>query len=368
MVVAASSVRMDPDALARIEQLFQQQIEEHLHPGAALAVYRHGKPVLDLYAGIADKDSGRRVAQDTMFVLYSSTKPLAAASLYILWERGKLVWDDPVAKYWPEFSANGKAGVTVRHILTHQGGFPETPQDLTWDKFLDWDAVVRAMEGATPIYAPGTEIAYHSINFGWVIAELVRRIDGRSFDEFIRDELTAPLGMADTYVGLPGDQEHRVSRVHPMGDLPGDRLEFIADYNRPEVHQAVVPAACGIATARDLARFYAMMANGGALDGVTVLKPATVAEVTRLQVQGMDRTIGQYVRRALGFALGDERMGCSDEDGIATFGHGGAGTSVGWADPESGLAVAYITNGFQANETNNPRLAAVSRAVRDACR
>ena len=366
MVVAADSVQMEPKGLAGVEQLFGEQIQKGLHYGAALAVYRHGKPVLDLHGGLADSASGRPVDRDTMFVLYSSTKPLTAACLHILWQRGKLDWDDPVAKHWPEFAYNGKGGVTIRHVLTHQGGFPDTPRELTWDKWHDWHAVVRAMEQVTPIYKPGTVIAYHARNYGWVIGELVRRIDGRPFDQFLREEVTMPLGMNDTYVGLPTERLGQVSTIFAMEDC--DRPEMVSTYNRPAVHQAVQPAGGGIATARDLARFYAMLERGGALDGVRILKPETVAEVTKLQVEGIDHSLGNYVRRSLGMALGEERMGLSATVDIHSFGHGGAGTSVGWADPDAGLAVAYITNGFRANQSNNPRLAAISQAVRDACR
>ena len=141
----------------------------------------------------------------------------------------------------------------TKYILTHQGGFLETPKELNWDKWKDWDAVVSSMGATTPVHGPGTVIAYHSINFGWVIAELVRRKDGQSFSRFLREEMTHRLDMKDTDAGLPPSLEHRVSRVHPMEDTPRDRLEFISDYNRPKVYEAVIPAACGIATARDLA-------------------------------------------------------------------------------------------------------------------
>jgi len=363
MAIAAGSSQRDSQALGRVEDLFRQQIEQGVHPGAALAVYRHGEPVLDLWGGSADGTSGKPVAQDTMFVLYSSTKPLAAACLYILWERGKLGWDDPVAQHWPGFTKNGKAQVTIRHVLTHQGGFHETPEELTWDKWRDWDAVVRAMEEVAPEYEPGSVIAYHPRNFGWVIGELVRRIDGRPFGQFLCEEVTGPLGMNDTYVGLPPSLEGRVSRVHAMDDC--DRPGMVYPYNKPEVHQAVHPAGGGIATARDLARFYAMLGSGGTLDGVQILQPETVREVTQLQAEGVDRTLGRHVRRTLGMALGDERMGSSGAAITRTFGHGGAGTSVGWADPDCGLAMAYITNGFRADPSNQRRLAAVSQAVRD---
>ncbi len=365
MVVTASSVQMDPVALERVEGLFRRQIDEGVHPGAVLAVYRHGKQVIDLHGGLADAEAGKPVAADTLFVLYSSTKPLAAACLHILWERGKLGWDDKVADHWPGFAQNGKSQVTIRHILTHRGGFPDTPPELSWERWRDWDFVVQCMERAAPIYEPGKTIAYHPRNFGWVIGELVRRIDGRPIQDFVREEVTAPLGMHDTFVGLPPSLEDRVSKEHAMPDC--DRMAMVTTYNRPQVHQAVHPAGGGIATARDLARFYAMMVGGGCLDGTRILRPETIAEVTALQVEGMDHTLERRVRRSLGLSIADGRMGSPERMSAGTFGHGGAGTSVGWADPDLGLAVGFITNGFRAEASNTRRLSAVSQAVRDAC-
>ena len=365
MVAAADTVQMDPQALRGIEGLFQRQIENGQHPGAALAVYRYGKLVLDLYGGLADQSTGRPVTEDTLFVIFSSSKPLAAACLYILRDRGKVDWDEPVATYWPEFAQNGKSGVTVRHIMTHQGGFPTTPPELTWDKWGNWDTVVRAMEEATPVYEPGTVLAYHSRNFGWLCGELVRRIDGRPISQFLREEVTTPLGMNDTYLGLPPSLEGRVSKVHAMEDC--DQPDLVDIYNKPEVHQAGQPAGGVITTGRDLARFFAMMVGGGTLDGVQILKPETIKEVTKLQVQGADRINGNYVRLCLGMALGDPAMGLSRTVNIHTFGHAGAGTSEVWGDPDSGLAVAIIPNGFRGIPAFYARLAAFSQAVRSAC-
>jgi CubicO group peptidase (beta-lactamase class C family) len=130
MVVTKGRAQMNAEALRATEELFFKQIENRLHPGAAMAVYHHGELVLDLFGGVADAESGKPVVEDTLFVLYSCTKPLAAFGLYLLWERGKLGWDDPVAKYWPEFAKKGKDAVTVRHVMTHQAGFPKTPADL----------------------------------------------------------------------------------------------------------------------------------------------------------------------------------------------------------------------------------------------
>ncbi len=365
-LTAPETVGMDPRKLDELEQLFRGQIESGLHPGAGLAVYRYGKLVLDIHGGLADSSTGKTVGTDTMFVLFSSTKPLAAACMYILKERGKLDWDDPVARLWPEFAQHGKDAVTIRHILSHQGGFPETPADLPWSDWTEWEKVTQAMERAVPKFTPGTVMAYHPINYGWVIAELVRRADGRTFDRFIAEELAAPLRMGNTYVGLPNGLEDQVSHIHLMED-DADPNGYSSIFNEPQVHTAIVPGAGGVATAGDLARFYAMMERHGTLDGTVVLSQAVVAEAVTLQVEGTDASSNAFAQRSLGLALADERMGVSTGKPLNTFGHGGAGTSIGWADFDSGLAMGYITNGFRGNETNVPRLAAVSQAVRNVC-
>lgn len=365
-LTAPDSVSMDRTRLGQVEALFRKQIDEGLHPGAGLAVYRYGNLVLDINGGIANTDKAQPVTDETMFVLMSSTKPITAACLFILKDRGSLAWDDPVIKFWPEFGQHGKQDVTINHILTHRGGFPETPKTLPWKDWSDWGKVVRAMEEAVPSLPPGEVLAYHPINYGWVVAELVRRIDGRPFDQFLAQEVTGPLGMNNTYVGLPADLQDRVSKMHLMEE-DADANGYVPIFNRPEVHRSIVPGANGIASAGDLARFYALLERGGTLDGAKLFGDDTVKEATTLRVEGTDASLGLFAQRSFGLALGDERMGKSQGDPIRTFGHGGAGTSVGWADFETGLAVGYITNGFRASDANNPRLAAISQAIRDAC-
>ena len=365
-LTAPETVAMNPAGLENVTRVFHRQIGEGLHPGAGLAVYRYGQPILDIHGGVADNAGGRRVDGGTMFVLFSSTKPLAAACVYLLQERGRLDWDDPVAKFWPAFGRHGKDAVTIRHLLSHQGGFPDTPADLPWTDWRDWDLVCAAMERAIPKFPPGETLAYHPINYGWVIAELVRRIDGRTFDRFLAEDLAAPLRMDHTYVGLPADLESRVSRIHLM-EADADTNGYAVTFDRPEVHRVICPGANGIATAGDLARFYAMLERQGTLDGARILRPETVAAGITMQAEGLDQSLGLFAQRALGLALNDERMGRPTGNPMHTFGHGGAGTSIGWADLDTGLAVGYITNGFRGAETNNARLAEVSQAIRDAC-
>ena len=364
-VGAPSDVNMSPRGLERVRELFFEQIEKGLHPGAALAVYRYGMLVLDVYGGLADQTTGKPVDENTMFVLYSSTKPVTACCLFILWERGKLNWDDRVADHWPEFARSGKEDVTIGQVLTHRGGFPDSPSHMTWDRWSDWDAAVKAMEELRPDYPPGRVIAYHPRNFGWVIGELVRRIDGRPINRFVREEITRPLGINDLYIGLPEWMLPRVSRLHAMEDC--DRRSQVDLYNHPEVHRTVQPSGGGISTARGLARFFAMMQLGGTLDGVTIMSPETVAEVIAPHSEGIDHSLNRRVIRGMGLSLADPRSGDPERLDPRTFGHAGSGTSVGWANPDNGLAVAYITNGFRAEVSNTPRLAAISQAITEAC-
>ena len=362
-ITTPDAVAMDSQKLEQVKQLFHQQIADGVHPGAGLAVYRYGNLVLDIYGGLANTEP---VTAETMFVLMSSTKPLTAACLYMLKERDKIAYDDLVSKHWPEFAQNGKETVTIRHILTHRGGFPQTPESLPPSDWPDWSKVTRAMEQAPTIYTPGETLAYHPINYGWVIGEIVRRVDGRSFTKFLAEELAAPLAMGNTHVGLPVGLENKVSPMHKMED-DADPSGYSAIFSQSSVLKSIVPGAGGVATAGDLARFYAMMERKGSLDGATVIKSETAEEAVVFQVEGVDKSTGSFAQRSLGLALADERMGKSSGDPLKTFGHGGAGTSIGWADFDSGLAVGYITNGFRGNITNNARLAAVSQAVRDAC-
>ncbi len=367
MVTPAEVVGMDQKALDNVKALFQQQLDQGLHPGAAMAVYRHGKLVLDLHGGVADPDTGKPVDKDTLFVIFSCTKALAAFCWHIMWSRGMIELGHWLPEYWPEFAKNGKEDVEVRHILTHMGGFPDTPPELTPEKMADWGAAVTAIENAKLRYRPGEVISYHSLNFGWVIGEVVRRVDGRPISLFLKEEITGPLGMDDFYLGLPPDQEDRVAKLRWM--VEEEKPPLVDIFNRPEIHQAVIPAANGISTARDLARFYAMLSMGGTLDGVDLVRPGIVKGFAVLQEEGEDVGNDRQVKLGLGVALDDPAMGRhrGDERYGATYGHGGLGSSIAWVEPDKRLAVAIITNGVRDRDSNQERLAALSNAVKDAC-
>ncbi len=371
-----------------VRELLEQQLAEGEHVGAAVAVYHRGELVVDIWGGLADQASGRPWQQDTTSVVFSTSKGVAATCLHIIAERGKLSYDDPVARYWPQFAKNGKQEVTVRHVLTHQAGIPQQPEGHDHEQMLDWDTMVHAMEDLTPLWNPGQMTGYHPYNFGWLVGEIVRRVDGRTIGAFLRDEVAGPLGLRDLHIGLPETEEPKVARLHSLIDegdpalqaqfeqwlnpdtIPGKALprwmsNAVDFMNTPQAHRAQIPAANGIASARDLARLYACLANSGTLDGVRILQPETIARATKQQTFRPDAVLMLPIGWALGYVTGGTPISVSGPR-VTAFGHAGFGGSNAFADPEIGLAFAYVPNGLVLDLTGDPRALALANAAR-AC-
>ena len=361
----------DGTSLDEVRTIFQRQIDRGLHPGAQLAVYQDSRLVLDLWSGFADWPRERPVERDTMFVLFSSTKPLASMSVWLCADRGLLDLDTPIFRYWPKFGQYGKEKVTPRMVLAHTGGFPKWPSQLKWDDLQDWEKVVAGMEAAVAEFEPGTTPAYHSFNHGWVCAELVRIVTGRPLPQFFRDEIAEPLGMPDSYIGPPKELLPRVAKVHPYPDILAEHVIFAEKFNRPEILTANIPASSGVSTARDMARFYACIVNGGELDGTRIWSESTARQCTDIVLEGHDGIQDVFSRRSAGFVIGGTpkqplRMG-SDTTRF-TFGHGGAGTSICWGDRELRLAMAFIPNGYHGQDVMVSRCRELSDAVRALAR
>lgn len=356
---------------ARVEQALQSLVDEGPEVGLQVAAYVDGALVVDTWAGVADEATGRRVDGDTLFMLSSTTKGVTATLAAILADRGSLDYDRPMASYWPEFGAHGKDRVTVREVIAQRSGIPQTPVGYAPEWLSDWDRMCRGIADLAPMFPPGERTAYASLTFGHMIGEIIRRIDGRSVGQFCQEELAGPLG-ADVYLGVP---DRLLDRVAVLKDGPAAPPEYdarmvgepagshVADvFNRREVQQAAIPGSGGIMSARGLARMYAMLANGGELDGVRVLSAAAIRRATELQSYELDEIYRVRVRRALGYRLGPD---CGPHAGPNAFGHVGGGGSFGYADPDRHFAIGFAKNYFTYN-TGGPPTRRAAQVVTDA--
>jgi CubicO group peptidase (beta-lactamase class C family) len=334
----------------RMRGLLADLVASGAELGLQLAAYRDGELVVDTWAGVADRASGRPVDGQTLFTVFSTSKGIAATCVHLLAERGQLDYDAPIARYWPELAGAGKERATVRDALTHRVGVPGLPPGATAETICDWDGMCAYLAAEAPSWPSGTQSGYHAFTYGWLLGELVRRVDGRPIARFVQEELCRPLGSPDFYFGIPDAVEPRVATLEWVTDppeavpAPGSLAErqipfgSLDWFNRPDVRRAAIPGAGGITTARWLARHYAALI--GVVDGVRLLPPERVGAASTLQFEGPDFISGMAARRALGYSLGGlphSPMGRR----ASAFGHGGAGGSLGYADPERGLAVGF---------------------------
>jgi CubicO group peptidase (beta-lactamase class C family) len=341
---------MDERANQRMRGVLEQMVASGAELGLQLAVYRDGKLVVDTWAGVADRRSGRVVDGDSLFTVFSTGKGIVATCIHMLAERGKLEYDAPIARYWPEFAQNGKGTTTVRDALTHRVGVPLMPPNATPADLCDWDRICAYLAAEAPVWTPGTQSGYHAYTYGWLLGEILRRVDGRPIARFVAEELCQPIGAPDFYFGIPDAVEPRVATlewvidppevVPEPGSLAERQIPFgsLDWFNRPDVRRASIPGAGGITSARWLARKYAALI--GPIDGVRLLSQSQLEVATTLQYEGVDAINQTAARRALGYTLGGLPHAPTGTRTTA-FGHLGAGGSLGYADPERGLAVGF---------------------------
>lgn len=377
-----------------VAEAFRANFAEHGEVGAAAAVYVGGRKVVDLWGGVADAEAGTPYTEDSLQLVFSTTKGATAACANLLAQRGQLDVDAPVAEYWPEFKAAGKADIPVRWLLCHKAGLPYVDATLTLEEALAWEPMVRALEEQAPVWEPGTAHGYHATTFGWLVGEVVKRISGKSLGTFFHDEFAEPLGL-DFWIGLPDEQQHRVAPLvqwatademaaeNPamaellnqfMGPdtLLGKALgapSFVlagaeGGFNNPAIRAAEIPAANGVADARSLARFYAALT--GVVEGgpdAPLLTAEQVAKASELQTTGPDKCLYMETTFGLGFFLSSI---FAPYGGPRSFGHTGAGGSVGFTDPEHGIGFGYVMNKMMQTLNGDPRSGGLIRAVYDA--
>jgi len=344
---------------------FAANFDERGELAAQVCVYVAGRPVVDLWGGCAP---------DSLMLVFSATKGVTAVCANLLIERGALDPDAPVQRYWPEFRDKR---VTVRHVLSHQAGLPLVEGPITLDEALRWEPVVQRLARQQPLWEPGTKHGYHMRTFGWLVGELIRRVDGRTVGRFFRDEIAYRLSL-DFWIGLPDEHESRVvplvppdadmrAALEPLKDRlllarvfanPGDHFNYDTMWNRRELHACELPSSNGIGDARSLARLYA--AVGGEVDGVRVLQADSVEAARAIQAKGPDAVILVESAFGLGFMLG-AAFGAANPPSV--FGHAGAGGSLAFADPERGVAFAYVMNHLRFDPAGDPRSETLVRAL-----
>ena len=385
-----------PDFL-HVEATLRNQLRNY-PGGAAVSVFHRGECVVDLWGGYRDEE-GTPWAGNTMAPSFSTTKGVAATLLHIFADRGLIDYDARVAEYWPEFGQCGKKEITVRQVLSHQSGLYHIRQMIDHvDRMLDWEHMIAAIEQTWPAHVPGARTGYHGLTFGFLVGEIIQRVSGEKFSDLVQKEIARPLGLDGLFIGAP---EHEIPRsaklIFPDSTQRlsqtsfGSKLEINAtrmsrllqrlgvdsdlasifdalaprgisefDFGSPESLRVAIPAGNGLFTARSLAKMYALLANGGELDGVRLLGEGTLREATHLQKPtGRLSVIPFDMRWRLGY------------HGVATtrgfprkaFGHFGFGGSGAWADPKRRLSVALIVNSGLGSPFGDVRTARMGGAA-----
>jgi CubicO group peptidase (beta-lactamase class C family) len=373
--------------------------------GAACSVYVGGRPVVNLWGGLADREANRPWRNNTIMQVASTTKGATAICAHLLAQRGQLDLDAPVVRYWPEFGAGGKEHIPVRWLLSHQAGLPIVDGPLTFEQACAWHPVIRALEAQPPLWQPGTQHVYHAETYGFLVGEVVRRITGKSLGTFFAEEVARPLGLR-TWIGLPEYEEPQVARIHnaapfSLEDLiagmvaitgldvdtvtawvnamysPGS-VQILAselggaltgaDYFLTRAWRAAeFPAANMVSDARSIARMYA--ATVSHVDGVRLLnrstvKRATVVQTDKTTMYGLPPGLNIPADRSFYMSLGFMRA-CTPMPmvGPGSFGHPGSGGSIGFADPDAEVGFGYVTN-LWSFRPDDPRAANLAKAVR----
>lgn len=376
------AARSSPDeANEKVRAVLESLVRDTPEIGLQVAAYLDGELVVDTWAGMADTDSGKPVDGDTLFMLSSTTKGVTATCMHVCVEQHGLSYDMPIVKVWPEFGARGKQDATLRMALAHQTGVPQAPPGYTPEWMPDWDRMCREIAALEPMFPVGERTAYHSLNYGYIVGEILRRVDGRTIAQFLQEEICRPLGTDGAWLGVPDSELARVAvltdgppvppeyAARMVGEPAGSR---VAEYfNRREFQQASIPGSGGIFSARGLARHYAMLANWGELDGARVLSEKAIRAGIELQSFEMDEIYKVRVRRALGYRRGADTGPLASPD---AFGHLGGGGSFGYADPARKLGIGFAKNYFPyrsggaVNKGRPPPTPAdaVTRAIFDA--
>ncbi|NLG76438.1 MAG: beta-lactamase family protein [Xanthomonadaceae bacterium] len=349
------------DRFGELAAVFADNFAHRGEVGAAVCVYHRGRRVVDLWGGYRDVTRSRPWERDTLVCMMSVTKGIVALALWMLIDRGKVELDARVVRYWPEFGQAGKESITVKQVLSSTAGLLYADAAAKGAAF-DWPAMIAALEVQPPEWEPGTQGAYHSMTIGYLLGEIIRRVDGRDVSRFVQEEIAAPLNI-DFHLGLSETESTRVADVIP--NIQSETLSAVASGSGPlarawrvlprPLHEmlnshewrfGVMPSGGGHTNARSIARIFAALAQGGAIDGAHLLSRRSIEAARTLQWANPCLLTGRSYRYGLGFFLNNDVNPLGPNP--AAFGHTGLGGAVGFADPEAEIAFAYSPNRLEA--------------------
>ncbi|CAF4447166.1 unnamed protein product [Rotaria sp. Silwood2] len=330
-----------------VRDFLKENFKERRDFGASVAIYHQEKLVVDLWGGWFDRSRIKPYDNNTLQLVFSTSKGLVAVAAALCVQRGLLDYSELVTKYWPEYGYNGKENTTVADILSHRAGLPF--DNSSFEQYFNWTAMIYTLEQQKPVWPPGTKHGYHALTYGWLAGELVRRVDpmNRTLGEFIRDEIANPLNI-EFYIGLPSQQEYRVSpldfKSYENGTLNQTLPDSYEAFNNKSTHQAEIPAANGITNARSIARVYASLMSDldnhkyKRLLNEQILQQATKSNTPEHEI---DFVIKFPTKFSMGFLLMDDIFPAF---GPGVFGHNGVGGSIGFAVPAKKFAFSYVMN------------------------
>ncbi|WP_329583185.1 serine hydrolase domain-containing protein [Streptomyces sp. NBC_01361] len=364
------------DRFTGLRALFAKNIDAGDELGGSLVVDVGGVPLVDIWGGWADGQRTRPWQRDTLTNVWSCTKTVTALAALLLVERGRLDIDAPVARYWPEFAAAGKEDVRVRHVLSHTSGVPGWDQPITIEDVYDARTAATRLAAQAPWWTPGTASGYHLLDYGHLVGELIRRVDGRTLGRFVAEEITGPLD-ADFHIGLPDTEADRVADIVPPQRTPLDPSTPDPDNIRlrtftgplvnaresltPQWRRAEIGAANGHGNARSLARIQSVVACGGAVDGVRLLSPETIALIFQPQSDGPDLVLGAHVRFGIGYGLPSPAVPYIPQGRVCFW--PGFGGSIVVADTERRTTISYVMNKMGAGLLGSDRTIAYVNEV-----
>ena len=354
------------DRFAPVRAVFEANLATGADVGASFCATVDGETVVDIWGGHADAEKTRAWERDSIVNVYSTTKTMTALTALLIADRGDLDFDAPVAKYWPEFAANGKADIKVSHVMSHSAGLSGWKAPITKTDLYDWDKCTSLLAAQAPFWTPGTAPGYHALTQGYLVGEVVRRITGKSLGTVFREEIADPLG-ADFHIGLPASEDGRVADLIPPP--AGASISEAADAELPRNmatnpgidvlltrtrawRGAEIPAAGGTGNARSVAQIHAILANGGVAQGKRFLSEAGCRKALECQVEGTDLILGIPVRFGLGFGLPGGMVPLPNPNSMYWGGYGG---SIIIIDMDAKTTFGYAMNRMEGTTTGDMR-------------